>query len=815
MKKANLILIASIVLFSLINISLAQAGNFLSTVVYNDSCPRQGAYVRIYGLSGDPGFYGQCFKTNATGQCENSMFLKNNTLYKANATWPDGSTRFGPGLFQFRTDNNGNGNVTLINNSILDNDGNNVGDCHQPQWINQGQNMSLIGNLQSNYLYAEVKSYKVNYTWLSTNETGVWENKTYKNMNGATDWTWSNFTWSNSSFEGILGWKIYYNDSYNGYTNVTNEMSFVVVSLSEIGKAYGSTPGSANWDPYADLNGDNIVNVFDLALASKGSVNQGMRPSQESTTMISVDPENTFIDLVGKNFSVNVNVTDALSTYAFEFKLGWNASLLDITNFTNSTFLSQRGELYCANDTHYNEGWLMFGCTLLEPTINQSYNNGNLAILNFTTLDKGETALHLYDTYLLDDDLNGYTHLNNSGDVTVGIINIISPENTTYHTKIVDLNYSTKISPLWTAYSLDGQTNVTITGNTTLYCLANGNHNIIIYENDAFGNTYSSEKLYFTLDLLAGDVNGDCVVDVLDLSEIGKAYGSIKGSANWDPYADLNCDNIVNVFDLSSVGRNYGKTKDCQTGGQSVPVTTLSVGPEKTSFTNATGTSFNVNIDIGDVEDMYAYEFNLKYDTNILSATNLVYSFLNAPTWVGKKTMDNTKGEIQLGITSWTGAKPKTGKGALATVTFQVKDFGKSNLDLESTKLANYDIKLIGHNVTDGLFINYLPATVDVKPDTFNLNDKGKWITSYINLPLNYDLNNVNISTVKLWYENNYVQAESVEIKDNTLVVKFNRTTLQQLLSPGNVELAITGELFYNNRYLDFRGMDSIRVISK
>jgi hypothetical protein len=47
-------------------------------------------------------------------------------------------------------------------------------------------------------------------------------------MNDAADWTWSNFTWSNSSFTGNLGWKIYYNDTSN-FTNVTNEMTFEVL----------------------------------------------------------------------------------------------------------------------------------------------------------------------------------------------------------------------------------------------------------------------------------------------------------------------------------------------------------------------------------------------------------------------------------------------------------------------------------------------------------------------------------------------------------------------------------------------------------
>jgi hypothetical protein len=83
----------------------------------------------------------------------------------------------------------------------------------------------------------------LDWAWLSTNETGEWKNYTDgiygspMNMNDATDWTWSNFIWNNSSFTGNLSWKIYYNEYYTqsnpsltyNVTNVTNEMMFKVL----------------------------------------------------------------------------------------------------------------------------------------------------------------------------------------------------------------------------------------------------------------------------------------------------------------------------------------------------------------------------------------------------------------------------------------------------------------------------------------------------------------------------------------------------------------------------------------------------------
>ncbi|MFX1563021.1 MAG: dockerin type I domain-containing protein [Promethearchaeota archaeon] len=55
-----------------------------------------------------------------------------------------------------------------------------------------------------------------------------------------------------------------------------------------------------------------------------------------------------------------------------------------------------------------------------------------------------------------------------------------------------------------------------------------------------------------------GDVNGDGVVDIFDLSIVGRAYGSFEGEPEYNPDADLNKDGIVDIGDISMVCMNYG-----------------------------------------------------------------------------------------------------------------------------------------------------------------------------------------------------------------------------------------------------------------
>ena len=78
-------------------------------------------------------------------------------------------------------------------------------------------------------------------------------------------------------------------------------------------------------------------------------------------------------------------------------------------------------------------------------------------------------------------------------------ISIVSPENKTYTVTHVDLTFTVSEPTSWIGYSLDGQANVTIAGNTILSGLTNGSHWLIVYAKDTDGKTGTSETIYFTI----------------------------------------------------------------------------------------------------------------------------------------------------------------------------------------------------------------------------------------------------------------------------------------------------------------------------
>ena len=80
------------------------------------------------------------------------------------------------------------------------------------------------------------------------------------------------------------------------------------------------------------------------------------------------------------------------------------------------------------------------------------------------------------------------------------VILVMSPENKTYSTRSVYLNYTVNEPTSWNGYTLDGTVNMTITGNTTIKNLTDGQHCLIVYANDTVGNMGNSSMLYFTVD---------------------------------------------------------------------------------------------------------------------------------------------------------------------------------------------------------------------------------------------------------------------------------------------------------------------------
>lgn len=141
-------------------------------------------------------------------------------------------------------------------------------------------------------------------------------------------------------------------------------------------------------------------------------------------------------------------------------------------------------------------------------------------------------------------------------------ITITSPEGRTYASICVRLNFIVEpedVTPDWIGYSLDGEANVTITGNTTVSGLGSApyGHNIVVYANDTSGTMAASNKVFFTVH--PGDIKDDGIVNLDDLMRLAGAAFSEPGDDNWDEDANLNCDSTINLDDLMILADNAFK----------------------------------------------------------------------------------------------------------------------------------------------------------------------------------------------------------------------------------------------------------------
>jgi hypothetical protein len=79
-------------------------------------------------------------------------------------------------------------------------------------------------------------------------------------------------------------------------------------------------------------------------------------------------------------------------------------------------------------------------------------------------------------------------------------VQVVSLEsNVTYSGADVSLSFTLNKAASWMGYSLDGQDNVTVTGNVTLSGLSSGLHNVTVYAKDSFENIGASETIVFNV----------------------------------------------------------------------------------------------------------------------------------------------------------------------------------------------------------------------------------------------------------------------------------------------------------------------------
>ncbi len=196
------------------------------------------------------------------------------------------------------------------------------------------------------------------------------------------------------------------------------------------------------------------------------------------------------------------------------------------------------------------------------------------------------------------------------------------------------------------------------------------------------------------------DIDGDNVVNISDLSIVGIHFGETPSSPNWYPPADINSDGKVDITDLVIIGLHFGETYGPPPAlvPQLSPLKVdegmrLKIVPEVD--TCKPGEAFKVEIKAEEVEDLYGYQFDVKFDKELVEVIEVKEgNFLNQdgastffiPLKIGEgviKDISATRIQTQTGI---------NGEGVLVVIYFKVKEgveTGKMKFAIENIILKD------------------------------------------------------------------------------------------------------------------------------
>ena len=306
--------------------------------------------------------------------------------------------------------------------------------------------------------------------------------------------------------------------SLDGAVNVTITKNSTLSSLSK---------GAHNITVYANDTAGNM--------ASSILVNFSFQIDENAPTILISSPENIMYSLTNVDLIFTVNEeTDWMG-----YSLDGTANLTIFTNTTLTSLIEGSHEVRVyANDTSGNMGSsiVFFSVDTIPPTItilspsSSTYTTPDISLIfsvnepstayiynldggsnvsisgnsTLTGLSEGNHDLILYasDNYGNEGTSNtvSFSVQFPIVDTTPPVITIISPQQTTYSTSELALTFIINEPVSWTAYSLDGEANITITGATILSGLIDGEHTLKIFARDTSENTGVSNTVSFEID---------------------------------------------------------------------------------------------------------------------------------------------------------------------------------------------------------------------------------------------------------------------------------------------------------------------------
>ena len=131
-----------------------------------------------------------------------------------------------------------------------------------------------------------------------------------------------------------------------------------------------------------------------------------------------------------------------------------------------------------------------------------------------------------------------------------------------------------------------------------------------------------------------------------------------------------------------------------------------------------------INVTLEGVRDLYGYEFQLDYNTEMLTCIGAIVNIIqNQTNFAPRIIIDDPAGYIQVNVTYYPPSSPITlaQPETLVTVYFLISGMGYSQLHLNNTKITDVYGNSISHQTDDGFIITLIRdvAVTEITPSTY------------------------------------------------------------------------------------------------
>jgi len=293
-----------------------------------------------------------------------------------------------------------------------------------------------------------------------------------------------------------------------------------------------------------------ILAVVTTILALLGS---GVAAAQEPYPVLYLNPVMTTVDIT-ELAVVEVWINDVTDFYGVEFELFYDPAVVEALSVVAGDAFTAYPDEYEVVQASVGGGLVEFAASLLAtPKAPPLSGDLHLATITFDPVTEGDSALTWIETKVSNSTAEPIGHNTLNGSITVVWMGAVSG-NAYMEGRISHDGILVEIANGTTTSGLTSSSGYYYFGSVIsgLYDLTMS-HDMYL-TSELISCTVSGGVTNYLPDvtLLGGDLNGDEVINILDLSFCAAHFNEVY------PDADINVDGIVDVFDVVLIGKNFG-----------------------------------------------------------------------------------------------------------------------------------------------------------------------------------------------------------------------------------------------------------------